>query len=144
MHKPEINWMDRVVVVCVDSYLDGVLAGRFYHPHSEDGIAFRSLSQFLTEMDQALDLIAFPQSFNAVRTFGETLKRPAPSRPKMQIMEGELATFSIRVLFRQNASWQGAVRWIEGEREESFRSALELVFLLDSVLSHDTDKTQVC
>lgn len=48
--------------------------------------------------------------------------------------EGRCATFAVRVLFRQNASWQGSVSWLEGSREESFRSALELAFLMDSAL----------
>ncbi|MCI9263720.1 MAG: hypothetical protein HFF06_04025 [Oscillospiraceae bacterium] len=47
---------------------------------------------------------------------------------------GELATFDIRILFRQNSSWQGSVLWQEGDREESFRSVLELVLLMDSAM----------
>ncbi|NLW65775.1 MAG: hypothetical protein GXY26_06040, partial [Clostridiales bacterium] len=39
--------------------------------------------------------------------------------------------------FRQNASWQGVITWAEDRREESFRSALELVFLMDSALASD-------
>lgn len=34
--------------------------------------------------------------------------------------------FYIRVLFRQNATWQGSVEWPEGRRRVNFRSALEL------------------
>ena len=41
---------------------------------------------------------------------------------------------SVRILFRQNASWQGSVLWREGGQEERFRSALELVLLMDSAL----------
>ena len=48
--------------------------------------------------------------------------------------EGALCTFAVRILFRQNASWQGSVIWLEEKREESFRSALELVLLMDSAL----------
>jgi hypothetical protein len=40
----------------------------------------------------------------------------------------------VRVLFRQNASWQGSVTWMEGRQEESFRSALELLLLMKSAL----------
>lgn len=40
----------------------------------------------------------------------------------------------MRILFRQNASWQGSVLWREGGQEERFRSALELVLLMDSAL----------
>ena len=45
-----------------------------------------------------------------------------------------MATFAVRVLFRQNASWQGEVTWLEGKREESFRSVLELILLMDGAL----------
>ena len=50
----------------------------------------------------------------------------------MKPHNGDVATFAVRVLFRQNASWQGSILWVEGDREESFRSVLELIFLLDS------------
>ncbi|MBQ3122632.1 MAG: hypothetical protein IJC14_00585 [Firmicutes bacterium] len=47
---------------------------------------------------------------------------------------GKLATFNIKILFRQNASWQGLCGWLEGKQEQSFRSVLELFFLLHSAL----------
>ena len=34
----------------------------------------------------------------------------------------------------QAQSWQGKVQWIEGQKEETFRSVLELITLLDSVV----------
>jgi hypothetical protein len=40
------------------------------------------------------------------------------------------------VLFRQNASWQGSITWMEGKQEQSFRSALELIFLMNSALEY--------
>ncbi|MBR5319858.1 MAG: hypothetical protein IKU46_09740 [Peptococcaceae bacterium] len=45
-----------------------------------------------------------------------------------------IATFKVKVLFRQGASWQGKVRWTDEGKEVSFRSALELVKLMDSAL----------
>ena len=45
-----------------------------------------------------------------------------------------LATFKLSVIFRQNASWQGKLSWIDGAREASFRSVFEMVKLIDSVL----------
>ena len=47
---------------------------------------------------------------------------------------GKLATFQIRILFRQNAGWQGSVTWLGRDQTESFRSALERAFLMDSAL----------
>ena len=74
----------------------------------------------------------FPQSFSRVRTFADVpvMEQQAPDGSKSH--EGELATLAVRVLFRQNASWQGTVAWLEGSREESFRSVLELLLLMDS------------
>ena len=36
----------------------------------------------------------------------------------------------VRIQFRQNASWQGTVQWLEGKKTLPFRSMLELVHLL--------------
>ena len=55
-------------------------------------------------------------------------------QPEESIQEGKVATFSLKILFRQNSSWQGAVSWMEGGRSQNFRSVLELIFLMDSAL----------
>ena len=126
----------RTMLVCVDSCTDGVISGRFYNPFQPDGKTFRSLSQFLVEMDLTLDAMDFPRAAAQLRTFS---KAPPPDIPMPVAMEktGRQATFAIRILFRQNASWQGAVKWLEGKQEQSFRSALELVFLMNSALSDE-------
>ncbi len=134
MNGGKLNNLYRTIILCVDSYDNGVPRGRFYHPNNEDCCSFQSLSEFLIKMEQSLDAASFPQPFTAVRTFSRQ-SPPALQLSRVSNMEGRLGTFAIRILFRQNASWQGAVRWVEGEREESFRSALELIFLLDSVLT---------
>lgn len=59
----------RTTLVCVDSYDDGVLRGRFYNPYLLAGTTFLSLSQFLQEFEQALDHIDFPKAFTITRTF---------------------------------------------------------------------------
>ena len=43
-------------------------------------------------------------------------------------------TFIINVKCRQNRTWQGTVKWIEGQNEVPFRSALELIKLIDSAM----------
>ena len=40
----------------------------------------------------------------------------------------------MRILFRQNASWQGELLWMEKNARQSFRSVLELITLMDSAL----------
>ena len=46
--------------------------------------------------------------------------------------QGEKATFVVRIQYRQNASWQGQVTWAEKNKTVPFRSALELLKLIDS------------
>ena len=129
----------RTTTVCIDSYENEVLSGRFYNPYLETGREFHSLTQFLMEMEQALDAMEFPKSFTATRCFA-----PAPdgrsAPPGTEFRAGQLATFAVRVIFRQNASWQGSVLWLEGEREQSFRSVLELIFLMDNALCGAKEK----
>ena len=43
-------------------------------------------------------------------------------------------TFILEVNDSQNESWQGSVEWIQGERKQSFRSVMELLRLVDSVV----------
>ena len=43
-------------------------------------------------------------------------------------------TFVVQVLNAQNATWQGTVTWTDGKKSQSFRSALELLKLIDSAL----------
>ena len=124
----------RTTTICVDSYEDGVPKGRFYNLHLDQWVPFRSLIDLLKGMERSLDEMAFPRAFNATRSFA-----PAAPQPTLQADEstpkGKLATFAVRILFRQNTSWQGSVTWMEGRTEESFRSVLELILLMDSALT---------
>ena len=47
-------------------------------------------------------------------------------------------TFVIEVIDQQNASWQGTVNWVNKGKKENFRSALELIRLIDSALESET------
>lgn len=125
----------RTTIVCIDSYEQGVLSGRFYNPYLKDGAVFRSLTQFLIKMEQTLDTMNLPQSFTAVRAFAPPPPANAVISPTLKQQEGALATFALRIIFRQNSSWQGSITWLEAGREQSFRSVLELIFLMDSALS---------
>ena len=51
----------------------------------------------------------------------------------MKTNSGE--TFWVQLRNTQNATWRGTVAWTGGRKQETFRSALELIKLIDSVLS---------
>lgn len=48
--------------------------------------------------------------------------------------KGGKATFTIQVQFRQNATWQGTLAWMENKKVQQFRSVLEMVKLMDKAL----------
>ena len=126
----------RTTMVCVDQYDEcGVMAGRLYNPYLTGGEQFRSLMEFIRKIEELLDGTCLPQAYAEPRSFG-TARDTAPDEPPdSAIREGKLGTFALRVLFRQNASWQGSVIWLEGKKEEKFRSALELFHLMGSALN---------
>ena len=130
----------RTTVVCIDCYENDVPQGRFYNPYLPQGKSFNSLTQFLKYMEDTLDEMQLPQSFTAVRAFAPPPEQKSGGPPAPEVQEGRLATFSLRILFRQNASWQGSVAWLEGGLEQSFRSALELILLLDSALARSRER----
>lgn len=45
--------------------------------------------------------------------------------------QGEKGTFLVHIHFRQRGTWQGQVTWAEANKTVSFRSAMELIRLLD-------------
>lgn len=124
-------------LVCIDSYENSVLAGRFYSNGAERWETFGSAMDFLVKMESILDALNFPQSFNSIRHFNKKVIPESKEPDSGESGTGKIATFDIRVLFRQNASWQGSVKWLEGRQEESFRSVLELMLLVHSALKSD-------
>ena len=119
----------------MDSSEKGVWTGRYYNSSLKKGESFRSLVDFLMKMEKTLDQMYFPQSFSAVRRFTQEEETELIGASNDECQTGKAATFLIRILFRQNASWQGSILWLEGKKEESFRSVLELIFLMNDALN---------
>lgn len=126
----------RHIRICVDSYEHGNPAGRYCHPAIDSGgTEFQSLGGLLLGIDRLLDREQFPQSFTEKRSFLDVPELPAADSPGGPGETGSVGTFAIRIMFRQHTSWQGTVLWMEGRREQAFRSVLELIGLLDSALA---------
>ena len=123
----------RKMTVCVDDYDKGILRGRFYNAFHDAG-SFESLSQFLIRMEALLEESQTPQSYTSHRTFSQILRPDGGTPPPAPAQKGRKATFELQVLFRQHSSWQGILIWKERGAEQSFRSVLELVMLMDSAL----------
>ena len=128
-------WMgdNRKLMVCIDSYDNGILRGRFYNANYEIG-NFESLSQFLIRIEALLEENQTPQAYTSHRTFSAILRPDEETDNPATSRKGAKATFELQVIFRQHSSWQGVIVWKERKTEESFRSVLELVILMDSAL----------
>ena len=126
--------------VCVDAYPNRVLQGRLQSAAWVGEMPFVSLMDFFKQVEHLLDEQLPPQAFTTMRRFGPVVKPEKTHGEVEQSASGKLATFYVRILFRQNASWQGTVLWSEGGQEERFRSALELALLLDSALAQVSER----
>ena len=122
----------RTTMVCIDSYENRVLVGRFYTPDCQEEVCFHGVIDFVKKMDSTLDQLALAQGYASIRTFAKAPVMDCRNPFDGAVSNGKVATLGLRILFRQNASWQGSVVWLEGKREESFRSVLELLYLVDS------------
>ncbi len=123
---------------------------RFYH---EETACFAGLEHAFLLINDWLNGEMSPPGKMIFRTFsvGKGSGRPA----KTSDAEAEFAvhkmdqesqtaslsqpeTFLIRVLYRQNMSWQGEVCW--QNQKSYFRSGLELMALIDSVLNRNRQR----
>ena len=55
-------------------------------------------------------------------------------------MKKHKGTFIVEVCCRENASWQGKVTWADKGRSQHFRSALELLKMMDQALDESGTK----
>lgn len=132
----------RNTLVCVDSCKYGTLQGKFFHPYLEAGEGFRSLSELVLKLEHVMDEMDFPKATVQLRDFsgvsgaspGVAIPWEPTVEPAGQKQKGVLGTFYVRILFRQNASWQGTVTWAETRQQVNYRSVLELMNLLDSAI----------
>ena len=55
-------------------------------------------------------------------------------------MSKDKGTFIVKVVDTQNSTWQGSVTWVEKQRMQNFRSALELIKLIDGAIDESNEK----
>ena len=48
-------------------------------------------------------------------------------------------TFIVKIMNRQNSTWQGSINWVEGQKTQRFRSALEMLKLIDGALDENIE-----
>jgi len=130
----------KTTMIKVYSYQNKNIQGIICNPFFEKDIVFENMMQLITLMERISDSLVYPQKAMQLRQFSDN------NQPVIDDSFGfettadftdqlPLATFEIEILFRQNASWQGTIVYAEQNLSSSFRSLLELLTLMDSVLS---------
>lgn len=131
----------RILVNETDNYnVSGVLYNEYY----ELSMKFHGIREFFASLDQFFDYVNFPQASHEHRTFDavKTKRKEVPSTMKKDKITDEIgnkATFTVHVQFRQNASWQGTIQWVEGGKTQRFRSELEMLKLMTNAINFDND-----
>lgn len=124
--------------ICIDSYEDKSFAGRLWYPKFDSEQQFNNLMQLVEAIDSAVKVTGYPDEYSKLRTFDvpkESAISPGDGDTAFSPENGKLATFRIKIIFLQNATWQGIVTWVEKDTTENFRSMRELVYLMDSALT---------
>lgn len=130
------------IVLCVDENISGVIKGRLYHGYSEKAIPFQGYEGVIRTSETLFNELGFPHMGTGDRDiYGQThsfrkkegMTRVMEDRELLE-QHGDLGTFVIRVQHRQHSSWQGRVTYLEKDQTVYFRSALELMKIIDGTL----------
>lgn len=131
--------------VCIDDNNVENITGRMYCGVKPDGVPFAGIEELVFAMENIMDRIKFPEAAMEKRSFtGRNSPKKLPlsaileSQKEMRkfnpdIQAGKKATVIVQIQFRQNASWQGFAKWLEGEETYRFESELEFIRILDAV-----------
>lgn len=130
-------------LVCVDRYENHEIYGRLVNPFEKEPMEFSGVLDMAERMEALFDRLAFPQASFRYRSF-RVEKKPQSNHPRevhrymdeiiFENERGEKATFIVQVQFRQNATWQGTIRWTDKKKVQRFRSTLEMIKLMDDAL----------
>ena len=147
-----ILFAPNLINVCIDSVREGDLEGQLWQPYDVRPQIFIGMTDMLLQMDELYNRWNYPQRAMDSRTF---LKETVATQPlnirkgdsrmniqKIQEKRGQKGTFIVQVQYRQNATWQGQVLWAEKNKKEHFRSALELIKLIDDAVSEKMEEVQ--
>jgi hypothetical protein len=126
-------------------HLNGQLEFRLTNLCTKETVSSFTTWKFLKALDDDLTNSHYPQSSFKYRSWGgkEKMSECTPDDPKTFTSPSTNGpTFVIKVIYRQNATWQGSIQWIEGKQTQQFRSELEMLKLMDEAMRLTTGNSQ--
>ncbi len=132
--------------ICIDRAANGFYHGRLYHKYQTEPQIFTDIKGLCGLLESMYDQCGYPQSSTQNRLFQErkdknTAKGASQVADIDQVLNqnGDLATFVVHVKHRHYSTWQGEVVWAEKNEKRTFRSALELLKLIDNAIEEDDE-----
>lgn len=126
------------VIVHLNSTRQEEMKGSVYCEYLKKIFHFNSEGEMLDAMDDLFDCIAFPQAIFETRNFTNKKNRQIIKKADdfleesmKELLQNKKTTFVVNVQYRQNATWQGTITWVEQGRVQHFRSALEMLKLME-------------
>lgn len=137
------------VNICIHEIQNGEVSGEVYSRYSTEPWKFQNLVQLVASMESFFNKVSFPQSavqlrgsaWDSTGKLPDIEKGPYLEREFLLEKRGECLTFLVSVRYRQNATWQGNLLWIEGNQAMEFKSALELMMMINKAIrAHNSNK----
>jgi len=132
--------------ICLDEAKVSCYKGRLYHKYKVGPEEFNDAGHMLQLIEKLCDTSGYPQSSTKSRSFQNMEEsairkeaEPVADSDMVLSQKGDLATFVVHVKYRQHSTWQGEVVWAEKNKKKVFRSALELLKLIDGALDAEED-----
>ncbi len=144
-----------VLFLCVDDWKDGIPSGRILSTCFADEVIFTDFGDMLLTIEQLCDRLKLTQSGVKLRRGScrkdhldnkaewsnvREIEMPFSAAEDLWRRFGHARVFSVRILYRMHATWQGVVQ-LHNEAVP-FRSALELLNLLDDALWEYAEKNK--
>lgn len=140
--EPTVVTMDQTNILMIDAYNHKTVQGRIYNQFTSSYTRFYSFMEFVLLLEKGFEVNHYPLRGAALRRFyKEVSNEPFTCTihaDQQRQFRGKLATFILKVKFRQNTSWQGELIFVGKQKKEYFRSVLELMKLMDNALSYVT------
>lgn len=135
--------------------------GSIVHVYSGQAATLRGYLEMTFLIHKKLDELNFPQATTILRSwvqppplrfYGQRNKYKNSSRGEdnMQKSGRKISapskgpTFFIRIHYRQNATWQGSIQWLEGKSTKFFRSHLEMIMLMQEAIEKSGNGKAEC
>ena len=132
----------------VYSFCNNDFSGVLYGKHLKKPYEFISILHMISKMDEIFDSKKFPEAFLTQRVFGVAtndvkkhevgeviIMDDASSAKANPTSSSPKCTFEIEVKYRQNATWQGQIHWVDKNLKQNFRSVLEMLKLMDEAIT---------